>query len=140
VHVAACRKAAIPLAHVSSEIFPGFRWPFPSPHSADTAAMRGDQRRGREAMTVEDAAGAGRRHRSRQHGHRRSALITILLIYCSDYKCSHLATISGDRWPDDMRLSDLEPRFICTACGKRGADVRPDFSWNKKPVVTMGYR
>jgi hypothetical protein len=22
-----------------------------------------------------------------------------LLIYCSDYKCSHLVTISGDRWP-----------------------------------------
>ena len=52
-----------------------------------------------------------------------------LLIYCSDYKCSHLITMSGDRWPDDMRLSDLEPRFICSACGKRGADVRPDFNW-----------
>jgi hypothetical protein len=31
-------------------------------------------------------------------------------------------------WPDDLRLSDLEPRFVCAACGKRGADVRPDFS------------
>ena len=47
-------------------------------------------------------------------------------LYCADYKCSHLITISGDRWPDDMRLSDLEPRFICSACAKRGADVRPD--------------
>jgi hypothetical protein len=28
-----------------------------------------------------------------------------------------------------MRLSDLEPRFICTVCGTRGADVRPDFGW-----------
>jgi hypothetical protein len=26
-----------------------------------------------------------------------------------------------------MRLSVLEPRFICSACGKRGADVRPDW-------------
>jgi hypothetical protein len=34
----------------------------------------------------------------------------------------------ADQWPDDMRLSDIEPRFICAACGKRGADVRPDFS------------
>jgi hypothetical protein len=32
-----------------------------------------------------------------------------LLIYCSDYKCSHHVAISGDRWPDDVRLSDLEP-------------------------------
>jgi hypothetical protein len=63
-----------------------------------------------------------------------------LLIYCSDYKCSHLVTMSGDRWPDDMRLSDLEPRLICSSCGKRGADVRPDFNWNRQPVAMMGYR
>jgi hypothetical protein len=44
-----------------------------------------------------------------------------LLIYCSDYHCSHCTAISGDRWADDVRLSDLEPRFICKACGKRGA-------------------
>jgi hypothetical protein len=25
-------------------------------------------------------------------------------------------------------------------CGKRGADVRPDFNWNKTPVGIMGYR
>jgi hypothetical protein len=56
-----------------------------------------------------------------------------LLIYCSDYKCSHLVTMSGDRWPDDVRLSDLEPRFICSACGKGSADVRPDFNWNSRP-------
>jgi hypothetical protein len=29
-------------------------------------------------------------------------------------------------------MSDLERRFVCSACGKRGADVRADFSWNKK--------
>jgi hypothetical protein len=63
-----------------------------------------------------------------------------LLIDCSDYKCSHLITMSGDRWPDDMRLSDLEPRFVCKICGKRGADVRPDFNWNKPTVPMMGYR
>jgi hypothetical protein len=55
-----------------------------------------------------------------------------LLIYCSDYKCSHLVTTSGEDWPDDMRLSDLESRFICSACDKRGADVRPDFSAHKQ--------
>jgi hypothetical protein len=50
-----------------------------------------------------------------------------LLTYCSNYKCSHSTTISGDGWPDDVRLSVIEPRFICQACGKKGADVRPDF-------------
>ena len=63
-----------------------------------------------------------------------------LLIYCSDYKRSHRVTMTGDRWPDDSRLSDLEPRFICSACGKRGTDVRPDFNWNKTPERPMGYR
>jgi hypothetical protein len=30
-----------------------------------------------------------------------------LLIYCSDYKRSHLIAPSGDHWPDDMRLTDM---------------------------------
>jgi hypothetical protein len=27
---------------------------------------------------------------------------------------------SADRWPDEMRVSEIEPRFVCVACGKRG--------------------
>jgi hypothetical protein len=60
-----------------------------------------------------------------------------LLIYCADYTCSHSTAISGDRWPDDVRLSDIEERFTCSVCGKRGADVRPDFNWKEKPVAMM---
>ena len=63
-----------------------------------------------------------------------------LLIYCADYRCSHSAAISADQWPDQVRLSDIEPLFVCRACGKRGADVRPDFNWNKPPIAAMGYR
>jgi hypothetical protein len=63
-----------------------------------------------------------------------------LLIYCSDYKCSHSIAITGDAWPDDIQLSDIEPRFVCKACGKRGADVRPDFHWKGPPVAALGYR
>ena len=37
-------------------------------------------------------------------------------------------------------LSDVEPDFVCEVCGKRGADVRPDFNWDKKPAGMMGYR
>jgi hypothetical protein len=36
-----------------------------------------------------------------------------LLIDCSDYRCSHSVAISGDRWSDDVRLSDIEPLFTC---------------------------
>jgi len=29
------------------------------------------------------------------------------------------------------RLSDIEPNFTCTRCGKRGAEVQPKFSQAK---------
>jgi hypothetical protein len=64
-----------------------------------------------------------------------------VLIYCADFHCSHSIAISADRWPDEMRLSDVEPRFTCSACGRRGADVRPNFNWNVEgPIGGMGYR
>ena len=69
----------------------------------------------------------------------RAAGVRGVLVYCSDYRCSHSLALMANQWPDDMRLSDLERRFICAACGKRGADVRPDFSWKGKPVAMMGY-
>jgi hypothetical protein len=63
-----------------------------------------------------------------------------VLIYCSDYKCSHSTAISGDRLPEHVRLSNIEPKFTCRACGKKGADVRTDFDGNKEWVAAMGYR
>ena len=57
----------------------------------------------------------------------RDSGVRRVLIYCSDYKFSHHIAISADQWPDDVRLSDIEDRFVCKACGKRGADVRPDW-------------
>jgi hypothetical protein len=54
----------------------------------------------------------------------RASGVRGLLIYCSDYHCSHWTAISADDWPDDVRLSDLEPRFTCQACGRRGRDAR----------------
>jgi hypothetical protein len=63
-----------------------------------------------------------------------------VLVYCADYRCSHSIVVSADRWPDGMRLSDVEPRFVCSACGKRGADVRPNFIWKAPPAPAMDYR
>jgi len=62
------------------------------------------------------------------------------LVYCADHRCSHSIAVSGMSRPDDVRLSDIEPRSVCRACGKRGADVKPDFNWDRKPVRVMGYR
>jgi hypothetical protein len=50
-----------------------------------------------------------------------------VLIYCRDHRCSHYIEVSADRCADHIRLSDIEQDFVGTACGKRGADVRPAF-------------
>ena len=69
-----------------------------------------------------------------------SALVRGILVYCADYHCSHSVALSADRWPDNERLSEIEPQFVCMACGRRGADVRPDFNWNAPASPAMGYR
>jgi hypothetical protein len=51
---------------------------------------------------------------------------TRLIVYCSDFKCSHSVVVDAAPW-GDVRLSDLEPKFTCKASGRRGADVRPLF-------------
>jgi hypothetical protein len=69
----------------------------------------------------------------------RSSGVRAVLIYCSDLRCSHCIRMNADQWPDEMRLSDLEDKFTCTACGKRGADVRPDFDCDKPGKLTRGF-
>jgi hypothetical protein len=66
-------------------------------------------------------------------GEIRAAGVRDLLVYCADYKCSHGIRMSADRWPDHIRLSDLEPLFVCQACGRRGADIRPDWYRETQP-------
>jgi hypothetical protein len=61
-------------------------------------------------------------------GEMRASGVRGLVVFCGDYKCAHSVEISSDRWPGFMRLSDLEPLFVCMVCGHRGADVRPDFA------------
>ncbi|MBR0798103.1 hypothetical protein JQ615_22175 [Bradyrhizobium jicamae] len=74
-------------------------------------------------------------------GEMRTAGVRGVIVYCSDYQCSHSIALIADRWGDDLRLSDIEPRFVCTVCGKRGADVRPNFNWSiTGPIGGMGYR
>ena len=46
-------------------------------------------------------------------------------LLCSDYHCSHWTAISGDQWPDEVRLSDLE--YMSGKCSRESwicQDVR----------------
>jgi hypothetical protein len=60
-------------------------------------------------------------------GEMRESGVRWVLVYSCDYKCSHLIEMDADCWPDHLRLSDIEDRFTCTRCGKRGAEVRSNF-------------
>jgi hypothetical protein len=60
-------------------------------------------------------------------GEMRASGVRGVLIYCSDYKCSHSTAISADRWPDDLRSKALAEvrhratregwRYRCKLCG-----------------------
>jgi hypothetical protein len=60
-------------------------------------------------------------------GEMRTSGASRIIVHCGDYKCGHSVTMYPALWPDNVRLSDLEERFVCTVCGHRGADVRPLF-------------
>ena len=66
-------------------------------------------------------------------GEMRASGVRDILIYCRDHRCSHHVETSADGWADDIRLSDIEPKFVCQVCGKRGAEIRPSF-----PPARMG--
>jgi hypothetical protein len=57
-------------------------------------------------------------------GEMREMGVRGVLVYCADYHCSHSVALSADGWADDLRLSDIEDRFVCQKCGKRGASSR----------------
>jgi hypothetical protein len=66
-------------------------------------------------------------------GELHSTGVRDVLVYCADYKCAHWVKMNADRRPDRVRLSDIEPRFICQKCSERGGDVRPCFDIRRAP-------
>jgi hypothetical protein len=55
-------------------------------------------------------------------GEMRASGVRDVLIYCRDHRCSHHVQTNADGWTDDVSLSDIEPNFTCTRCGKKGAE------------------
>jgi len=56
-------------------------------------------------------------------GELRSTGVRHLLVFCQYYRRSHNVKLSADyvdRWPDEIRISLLEPRFVCTAAACAG--------------------
>jgi hypothetical protein len=63
-------------------------------------------------------------------GHCRAHDLTHLLIYCTNFPvfCYHDARMPIDRFSDDAMLDDIQARCRCTKCGKKGAEIRPDWA------------
>lgn len=59
-------------------------------------------------------------------GQLRQSGFSRLDVFCGDYRCRHSVAIDIHCWPGSLRLADLQSLFVCTVCGHRGADVRPD--------------
>ena len=73
-------------------------------------------------------------------GEMRGSGVRDVLVYCSDYRCSNSITISADQWSNDVRLSDIEPQFICHAAREAPTSapigLRPKLTHeNRRPVV-----
>jgi hypothetical protein len=58
-------------------------------------------------------------------GEMRAAGVLGLLIYCSDFRRSHWTAISGGRWPDGVRRSDIERRLTRQSCSAAARSPAP---------------
>ncbi|MFH1339901.1 MAG: hypothetical protein ABIL01_01620 [Pseudomonadota bacterium] len=54
---------------------------------------------------------------TRPFAEMRAMGVTDVLNYCADHRCSHYVETSADGWPDDVRLSDIEDRLVCSHYG-----------------------
>jgi hypothetical protein len=52
-------------------------------------------------------------------GEMRQAGVTGILVYCADYQCSHMVRVDASQWAEEIRLSDIEGRFVCRAWRSR---------------------
>jgi hypothetical protein len=69
-------------------------------------------------------------------GELRSTGVGDVLVYCADYKCAHWVKMNADRRPDRVRLSDIEPQFICQKCSERGGAALLRYQPGSEPAST----
>ena len=74
-------------------------------------------------------------------GDMRDMGVRGVLIYCADYHCSDSLAISADRWPDELRLSDLEPSVYLLGMRQAWRGRAAGFQLeNRATMDGMGYR
>jgi hypothetical protein len=59
-------------------------------------------------------------------GNMRANGVRSIEVTC--WGCRHEAVLNADRWADDLPMTLLDSRMVCTRCGLIGdADVRPNW-------------
>ena len=56
-----------------------------------------------------------------------------LIVTCLDQQCRHQTILSVDDYPDDVEVPSFVPRMVCSQCGGKRVDARPN--WKEMPVV-----
>jgi hypothetical protein len=78
--------------------------------AGELALMKGQMVAVEQASNPRDHGGMGEQKITL--GSMRAGGVHGLLVYCSDYRCSHHIEISAEPLPDEVRLSDLQPCFV----------------------------
>jgi hypothetical protein len=76
-------------------------------------------------------------------GEMRESGVRGLLLFCSDYRCSHNVTLTPsvvDQWPDDLRLSDLEPRFVCQGLSETWSKYQSGLETSERRALAVANR
>ena len=53
--------------------------------------------------------------------------VTQLALYCHGRECWHQAVLDVSSYPGDLLVQSFRRRVVCSRCGSRDVDVRPDW-------------
>jgi hypothetical protein len=54
--------------------------------------------------------------------------VTRLALYCHGRQCWHQAVLDVSGYPGDLPVPAFRGRVVCSRCGGRDVDVRPDWA------------
>ncbi|MCZ8373772.1 MAG: hypothetical protein O9342_00235 [Beijerinckiaceae bacterium] len=71
-------------------------------------------------------------------GNMRDLGVRDLEAYCTALGCHHAGDVSGERFADDVPVPSIARRLVCSRCGARSAQVRPN--WRQMQAPGMAHR
>jgi hypothetical protein len=66
-------------------------------------------------------------------GNMRLLGVRGLIVTCLDQQCRHQSIVSVDDYADEIEVPAFAPRMVCSQCGGKRVDARPN--WKEMPVM-----